>query len=63
MTRERELRGQGWEGRENRGGGAGAGEETGLHEHTILLRQPAGRILGGCKVPGYARGGLISLRT
>jgi hypothetical protein len=35
---ERDLRGE-----RNRGGGGDAGEETGLHRHTILLRQPAGQ--------------------
>jgi hypothetical protein len=46
MTRGRELRGRagaGLEGRENIGGGGDAGEETDLHEHTILLRQLAGQ--------------------
>ncbi len=43
--RGRELRGRGGarEGRENRGRGGEWGEVTGLHEHTILLRQPAGQ--------------------
>lgn len=43
MTRGRELKGRGGVGlerRENIGGGGDAGEETGLQEPTILLRQP-----------------------
>ena len=45
MTRGCERGGVGLRGERNGGGGGGedAGEETGLHEHTILLRQPTGQ--------------------
>ena len=71
MTRERESRGQGGA-RQERGGkieaevGVGTrGEETGLHEHTILLRQPEGTNIRRLESAEAMREeeGLSSLRT